>query len=165
MRDELTRLGVRELRTAADVDAAALQAGTVMIVVNSVCGCAAGKARPGIAIALPHSKVGRLRSLAVTSAQRSPQMPDVPSIAEAGVPGYEATLWLGLAAPQGTPQAIIDRLSAEITRALQLPDVKSGFQNAGTDVVASTPEAFGAFIKSEYAKWGRVVQESGAQVN
>lgn len=120
---------------------------------------------PGIAIALPHSKVGRLRALAVTSAQRSPQMPGVPSIAEAGVPGYEATLWLGLAAPQGTPKAIIDRLNAEITRALQSPDVKSGFQNAGTDVVASTPEAFGAFIKSEYAKWVRVVQESGAQVN
>ena len=120
---------------------------------------------PGIAIALPHTKVGRLRALAVTSAQRSPQMPDVPSLDEAGVSGYEATLWLGVAAPQGTPRAIIDRLNAEITRVLQSPDVRSGFQGAGTDVVASTPEAFGAFIMSEYAKWVRVVNESGAQVN
>jgi tripartite-type tricarboxylate transporter receptor subunit TctC len=120
---------------------------------------------PGIAIALPHSRVGRLRALAVTSAQRSPQMPDVPSIAEAGVSGYAATLWLGLAAPQGTPKGIIERLNAEITRVLQSPDVRNGFQSAGTDVVATTPEAFGDLIRSEYAKWVRVVQESGAQVN
>ena len=120
---------------------------------------------PGIAIALPHSRVGRLRALAVTSAQRSPQMPDVPSIAEAGVSGYAATLWLGLAAPQGTPKVIIERLNAEITKVLQSPDVRNGFRSAGTDVVASTPEAFGDFIRSEYAKWVRVVQESGAQVN
>ena len=120
---------------------------------------------PGIAIALPQSKAGRLRSLAVTSAQRSPQMPDVPSIAEAGVPGYEATLWLGVAAPQATPKVIIDLLNAEITRVLRSSDLKSGFRAVGTDVVASTPEAFGAFIRSEHTKWVRVVRESGAQVN
>ncbi len=120
---------------------------------------------PGIAIALPHTKAGRLRSLAVTSAQRSPQMPELPSIAEAGVTGYEATLWLGLAAPQGTPKTIIGTLNAEITKVLRLPELKGGFQAVGTDVVATTPEAFGALIRSEYAKWVRVVRESGAQVN
>ena len=120
---------------------------------------------PGIAIALPHSRAGRLRSLAVTSAQRSPQMPEVPSIAEAGVAGYAATLWLGLAAPQGTPKLIIGTLHTEITRVLQSADLKNGFQAVGTDVVASTPDAFGALVRSELAKWVKVVRESGAQVN
>ena len=120
---------------------------------------------PGIAIALPHSKAGRLRSLGVTSAQRSPQMPDVPSIAEAGVPGYAATLWLGVAAPEGTPKAIIGALHAEITKILQSADLKGGFQAVGTDVVATTPEAFGSLIKAELTKWVKVVRESGAQVN
>jgi tripartite-type tricarboxylate transporter receptor subunit TctC len=120
---------------------------------------------PGIAIALPHCRSGRLRALAVTSAQRSAQMPEVPSIAEAGVPGYAATLWLGVAAPAGTPKAIIDSLHAEIARVLQSSDLKGGFQAVGTDVVASTPEAFGALIQSEYVKWVKMVRESGAQVN
>ncbi len=120
---------------------------------------------PGIAIALPHSKAGRLRSLGVTSAQRSPQMPDVPSLAEAGVPGYAATLWLGVAAPAGTPKAIINALHVEITKILQSADLKGGFQAVGTDVVASTPEAFGSLIKAELTKWVKVVRESGAQVN
>lgn len=120
---------------------------------------------PGIATALPHIKVGRLRSLAVTSARRSPQMPGVPSIAEAGVPGYDAALWLAVMAPQGTPAAIIDRLNAEITKAMQSPDVNSGFQNVGFDIVTSTPEALGAFIKAEHAKWVRIVRDSAAEVN
>ncbi|MEO7728898.1 MAG: tripartite tricarboxylate transporter substrate binding protein [Burkholderiales bacterium] len=120
---------------------------------------------PGIAIALPHTAAGRLRPLGVTSAQRSPQMPSVPTIAEAGVPGYAATLWLGIAAPEGTPKAIIERLHANITKVLQAPDLHNAFSAAGTDVVASNPEAFGALIKSELAKWVKVVRESGAQVN
>ncbi len=120
---------------------------------------------PGIAIALPHTRAGRLRSLGVTSAQRSPQMPDVPSIAEAGVAGYDATLWLGVAAPQGTSKAIIGALHAAITQVLQSPDIKGGFQAVGTDVVASTPDAFGALIRAELGKWVKVVRESGAQVN
>ena len=120
---------------------------------------------PGIAIALPHSKAGRLRSLAITSAQRSPQMPEVPSIAEAGVPGYAGTLWLGVAAPEGTPRAIIGSLHADISRVLQSSDLINGFRAVGTDVVASTPEAFGALIRSELAKWVKIVRESGAQVN
>ncbi len=120
---------------------------------------------PGIAIALPHHRTGRLRALGVTSAQRSPQMPDVPSIAEAGVPGYEGTLWLGLAVPRGTPAAIVSRLQSEVAKVLQSPEVRSGFHGAGTDVVVSTPDAFGALLKIEHAKWGKVAREIGLQVN
>ncbi len=120
---------------------------------------------PGIAIVLPHHKSGRLRALGVTTAKRSPQMPDVPSIAEAGVPGYDATLWLGIVAPKGTPRAIVTRLNKEITQALQSADVRAGFTRSGTDVVSSSPEQFGAFIKAEHAKWGKVVKEAGVQIN
>ncbi len=120
---------------------------------------------PGIAIALPHHKAGRLRALATTSAKRSPQAPDVPSLAESGVPGYEATLWLGIAAPRATPQPIIARLNAEITKALQSPDVRQGFVNTGTDPVTGTPAEFGAFVKSEVEKWTRVVREAGIKGN
>jgi tripartite-type tricarboxylate transporter receptor subunit TctC len=120
---------------------------------------------PGIAIALPHHKTGRLRALGVTSAQRSPQMPDVPSLAEAGVAGYDGTLWLGLAVPRGSPPAVVNRLHAETLKVLQLPEVRNAFQSAGTDVAASTPEQFGALLRAEHAKWGKVVREIGLQVN
>lgn len=120
---------------------------------------------PGIAIALPHHKAGRLRALGVTSAKRSPQMPDVPSIAEAGVAGYDGTLWLGIAAPKGTPRAVVAKLTNEITNLLQQPDVRDGFTRTGTDPMATTPEQFGALIKTEYAKWGKVIRDAGVQVN
>jgi tripartite-type tricarboxylate transporter receptor subunit TctC len=120
---------------------------------------------PGIAIALPHHKGARLRILAVTSAKRSPQAPDVPSLHEAGVPGYDATLWLGIAAPRGTPPAIIARLNAEVSKALQAPEVRQQFASTGTDAVTSTPEEFGAFVKNEIEKWARVVREAGVTAN
>lgn len=120
---------------------------------------------PGIAIAIPHHKAGRLRALGVTTAKRSPQMPDVPSLAEAGVPGYDATLWLGIAAPRGTPRAVVARLNKEIANALQLPDVREAFVRSGTDPVASTPEAFGAFVQAEVVKWGKVIRDIGLKVN
>lgn len=120
---------------------------------------------PGIATALPHIKAGRLRALAVTSAHRTPQMPNTPSIAESGVPGYDATLWLGVLVPQGTPKPIIDTLNMEINKVLQLPDVRSGYVSIGFEATGSTSAAFGAFIKSEYSKWGKIVRESGAKAN
>ena len=120
---------------------------------------------PGIALALPHTAVGRLRSLAVTSDKRSRAMPDVPTIDESGVPGYAATLWLGLLAPKGTPAEIIHRLHAEIARVLRQPDVESAYLATGTDVTISTPDQFGQFLKSEYDKWAKVIKEVGAQAN
>jgi tripartite-type tricarboxylate transporter receptor subunit TctC len=116
---------------------------------------------PGIAIAIPHAKAGRLVPLGVTSAQRVPQIPDVPSIAEAGVPGYDATVWFGILAPRGTPAAVVSRLHREIAKVVRLPEVESGYLATGTLPVTSTPEEFGAFVKAEIAKWGRVIREAG----
>ncbi len=116
---------------------------------------------PGIAIALQHHKSGRLRALAVTTAERSQQMPEIPSIAEAGVPGYEATFWMGMAVPKGTPKAIIDKLHRETTVLLKSPEIVEGFKRAGTDAAPSTPEQFRKFIQSEYDKWGKVVRAVG----
>ena len=116
---------------------------------------------PGIAIALQHHKTGRLLALAVTTAQRSQQMPEVPSIAEAGLAGYEATFWMGMAMPKGTPKNIIDKLQRETTALLKSPEMVEGFKRAGTDAAPSNPEQFRKFILSEYEKWGKVVRAVG----
>ena len=121
---------------------------------------------PGIAIALPHVTSGRLRALGVTSATRSPELPNVPTIAEAGVKGYDATLWLGLAAPKGTPREIIARLHSEIVRTLKMPEVRKSLLASGTETsFQETPDKFGAFLKAEMVKWAKVVKASGATVN
>jgi tripartite-type tricarboxylate transporter receptor subunit TctC len=118
---------------------------------------------PGIAIVIPHAKSGRMVALAVTSAQRVPQMPDVPTIAESGVPGYDAATWFGLLAPKGTPAAAISRLHSEISKVVRLPDVENGYLISGNVAVASRPKEFGAFIKAEIVKWGQVVREAKIQ--
>ena len=120
---------------------------------------------PGIALVLPHTKAGRLRALAVTSEERSKAMLDVPSIAEAGVPGYAATLWLGLLAPRGTPPQIVQKLYDEIAKLLRQPEVESAYLATGTDVTISNPEQFGLFVKAEYDKWAKVIKAVDAQVN
>ena len=116
---------------------------------------------PGIAIALQHHKSGRLLALAVTTAQRSQQMPEVPSIAEAGVPGYEATFWMGMAVPKGTSKNIIGKLHRETTALLKSPEMVEGFKRAGTDAAPSNPEQFRKFIQTEYEKWGKIVRTVG----
>jgi tripartite-type tricarboxylate transporter receptor subunit TctC len=118
---------------------------------------------PGIAIVIPHAKAGRMLPLAVTSAQRALQIPDVPTIAESGVPGYDAATWFGLFAPRGTPAAAINRLHDEIVKVLRLPDVENGYLISGNMALTSRPEVFGAFIKSEIVKWGQVVREAKIQ--
>ncbi|MGE5792065.1 MAG: tripartite tricarboxylate transporter substrate binding protein [Bacteroidota bacterium] len=119
----------------------------------------------GIPNVMTHVRNGRLRALAVTTPKRSPDLPDVPTVAEAGVPGYEATLWLNVSAPAGTPSEIVLRLYGEIAKVLQDPEVQTGFRAAGVDPGALGPEPLGEFIRSEYEKWGKVVRETGAQVN
>jgi tripartite-type tricarboxylate transporter receptor subunit TctC len=120
---------------------------------------------PGIAIALQHHKAGRLLALGVTTAERSAQMPDVPSIAEAGVPGYDATFWMGLSVPTGTPKAAIDRLHRETNALLKTPDIVEGFRRAGTDPAPSSPEQFRKFVLAEYEKWGQVIRKVGIKAN
>jgi tripartite-type tricarboxylate transporter receptor subunit TctC len=114
-----------------------------------------------LAPALPHVKSGRLLALGVTSAEPSAQAPGVPTMAAAGLPGFEATSTQGLFAPGKTPGAIVNRLNQEIVRFLNRPDVKEKFFNVGTDVVASTPEQFAATIKSEMTRLGKAIKDAG----
>ncbi len=117
----------------------------------------------GFSSTLAYIKSGRLRPLAVTGANRSAALPEVPTIAEQGFPGVEATAWYGVLAPAKTPRPIITRLNGAIVRALQLPDVKERLGNLGFEIVGSTPEQFGAYIRSEIRKWEKVVRASGAK--
>ncbi len=109
-----------------------------------------------------HVKAGKLRPLAVTTPQRSPALPDVPTIAEAGVPGYSATSWFGLLAPASTPAPVIAKLNASILKALADPEVKKKMAEQGAEPHGEKPEQFAEFIRSETAKWGQTVKKSGA---
>jgi len=112
--------------------------------------------------AIGHVKSGKLRPIAVTTPQRSPALPDVPTIAEAGVPGYEATSWFGLLAPAKTPAPIVAKLNASILKALADPDVKKKLMEQGAEPHPESPEQFAQFIASETGKWGKIVKQSGA---
>ena len=115
--------------------------------------------------AIQHVRSGSLVPLAVTTAKRSPELPNVPTIAEAGVPGYEATAWFGLFAPAGTPAPVLAKLNAAIVKVLAQPDVKKKINEQGAEVYSETPEQFAAFIQAESVKWGKVVKESGASLD
>ena len=108
---------------------------------------------------------GRLRGLAVSSAQRSPYLPELPTVAEAGVPGYETTAWYGMAVPTGTPVEVITRLNQETAKVLTLPDVKSRLDATGMVPASSTPEELGAHIRAEVAKWAKVVKALNLRVD
>ncbi len=114
---------------------------------------------------LPQVQAGRLRALGVTSAKRSPTVPDIPSLAESGVPGYESIAWYGVAGPAGIPKPIVDRINREMRRVLNETEMKARLFAMGSASVHGTPEQFGAFIRSEIQKWARVVKESGARVD
>ena len=120
---------------------------------------------PGTAGMVGHIKAGKLRALAVTGATRSPQLPDVPTVMEAGVQGYEAYVWMGLLAPKGTPAPIIDRLYRELTHVLATTEVKTYMATAGIEIVGSTPAEFGRFFRAERDLWAKVVRETGAKID
>ena len=113
---------------------------------------------------LPQVKAGKLRALAITSATRSAMVPDIPTVAEAGVPGYEVGVWFGIVAPAATPRDVLVKLNAELNRILAMPDVKQKFADQGVEPVGGPPERFGEHIRAQIEKWGRVVKESGAKV-
>ncbi|MDO8248350.1 MAG: tripartite tricarboxylate transporter substrate binding protein [Rhodoferax sp.] len=115
--------------------------------------------------AIQHVRSGKLRPIAVTTAKRSPELPNVPTIAEAGVPGYEATSWFGLFAPAATPPAVISKLNTAIVKVLGQADIKKKIEEQGAEVYSETPEQFAAFIQKEAVKWGKVVRDSGASVD
>ena len=123
-----------------------------------------GEASVGFAstsAAMPHVRAGKLRALAVTTPRRSSMAPDIPTIAESGVPGYDATTWYGLVAPAGTPKEIIARLHGAAVSSLADPAVKERFAATDLEPHSSTPEEFAAYIKSEIAKWGKVIRTAG----
>ena len=111
------------------------------------------------------AKGGKLRAIAVTTAQRSPIAPDVPTLAESGLPGYEIGSWQGVFAPAGTPPDIVKRLNAEIVKIINTPDVQKKLLDLGAEPVANSSEEFTAFVKTEVVKWGEVVKKSGARVD
>lgn len=115
-------------------------------------------------VALPHVRGGKIRSIALTSAARSPILPDVPTVAESGVPGYDASTWYGMMVPAGSPRAIVERLHRDITGALKLPEINERLAGQGSRIVASSPAEFAAHISSEIAKWAKVVRATGARV-
>jgi len=114
--------------------------------------------------ALPMAREGKIRAVAQTGAKRSPAAPDVPTVAESGLPGFEATSWFALFAPAGTPKEIVDRIAAEAQRIYKLPEVAERLAKLGLDPILSTPEDLAKYQAAEIAKWAKVVQESGARV-
>jgi tripartite-type tricarboxylate transporter receptor subunit TctC len=120
---------------------------------------------PGTAGMVAHIKAGKLKPLATSGAARSPQLPDVPTLAESGLTGYSAYVWMGLLAPKGTPPAIIDRLYRELKIVMAVPEVKAHFAEAGIEIVAGTPAEMDTFFRDERDHWARVVKESGAKID
>jgi tripartite-type tricarboxylate transporter receptor subunit TctC len=120
---------------------------------------------PSIISVLNHVKSGRLRALGVTSEKRAAGAPDIPTIAESGVAGYEAAQWFGLMAPAGTPRDIVNALRSEVVRVLQLADVRARLAGDGAEPVGNTPEEFAAYVRAETVKWGRVVKDSGIRAD
>jgi tripartite-type tricarboxylate transporter receptor subunit TctC len=112
---------------------------------------------------IAHVKSGKMRGLAVTTAQRSPSTPDLPTIGEAGLPGFDAGTWYGLLVPSGTSKDIVSRLNAESLKVIKLGDVKERLDAAGFETSGTTPDQFGAYIRTEIEKWGKVVKASGAR--
>ena len=115
--------------------------------------------------ALPHIKGGKLRALAVTSSKRAPALPDLPTIAESGVAGFEASSWFGILAPAATPRDIVQRINAEANKALHAPDMREKLLAQGAEAVGNSPEFFADYIRTETVKWAKVVKDSGARVD
>lgn len=120
---------------------------------------------PGIAGMIQYIKDGRLRALAVTGSKRSQELPDVPTLDEAGVKGYEATLWLGIVGPAALPREVVAKLNTTISGILKQPDLQNQFRSVGTDIVYRPSDEFGKFLRTEHQKWSKVVNETGLQVN
>jgi tripartite-type tricarboxylate transporter receptor subunit TctC len=132
---------------------------------NSVLGGHVQMMFDAITTMSPHVQSGRVRALGTTGNHRSSVLPDVPTVAEAGVPGYEATIWLGIMAPAGTPQAIVDKLNGEINKMLARADIKEAWAKQGADPMPMTPAEFDKYLRADIEKWAHVVRVSGAKID
>ena len=127
----------------------------------------AGRVSPGFATilsAVPHIEGGRLRALAVSTPKRSAALPDLPTVAESGVPGYEFTGWWGVVVPARTPQPVITKLNAELVKILSQPDVRERLMREGADPASTTPQAFATYMRTEVAKWSKVIKDANIRV-
>jgi tripartite-type tricarboxylate transporter receptor subunit TctC len=120
---------------------------------------------PGTAAMVKHIRGGKLRALATTGSSRSPQLPEVPTLAESGFPNYAAYVWMGLLAPKGTPPAIVERLNRELKAVLAAPEVKGYFAEAGIEMVGSSPAEMDSYFREERERWARVIKETGAKID
>jgi len=114
---------------------------------------------------VPQVKAGKLRALGAARANRSPLLPDVPTVSEAGLPGFEVGSWYGFHAPAGTPKAVIDKLHAEMVKAMNTPEMRERFANVGAETIANTPAQYGAFVEAELKKWGAVIKAAGVKAD
>jgi tripartite-type tricarboxylate transporter receptor subunit TctC len=130
---------------------------------NSVIGGHVQMAFDAITTMAPNVTAGQVRALGTSASKRSTVLPDVPTIAEAGVPGYESTIWLGIMAPAGTPKPIVDKLNAEINKAINRPDVKAAWDQQGAVPLAMSPAEFDKYLRADIEKWAKVVKTSGAK--
>ena len=158
-------LGMELLKTVAGFDAVHIPyKGGAPTVLALIAG-EADAALLSTPSALPQLKTGKMRALAMTSLKRLSLLPDVPTIAEAGLPGFEVSGWIGLLAPAGTPREVASRLQGEIARILKLPDISTSMTENGQETIGSTPEQFGAYPQAEITKWEKVVRQSGARAD
>jgi tripartite-type tricarboxylate transporter receptor subunit TctC len=120
---------------------------------------------PTVIAGMPHLKSGRMRAIAVTGSKRSGSLPDLPTVSEAGLPGFEAVSWGGVMGPAGLPPEIVNRLNSEIVRILKMPDVAEKLSSLGAEIVGSTPDAFNTYLKNEISKWGKVAHENNIKLD
>jgi tripartite-type tricarboxylate transporter receptor subunit TctC len=118
-----------------------------------------------ISTIVAHTKSGKLKALATTGKSRSAVTPEVPTASEAGVPGYEATIWLGLMAPAGTPRPVLDKLNAEVNKVVNAPEVKENWGKQGAVPLGMSPDEFGKFLRDDVQKWAKLVKETGMKVD
>jgi len=130
---------------------------------NSVIGGHVQMMFDAITVMAENAKAGQVRALGSTGAKRSAITPDIPTIAEAGVPGYEATIWLGIMAPTGTPKPIVDKLNAEINKVISKPEVAQTWAKQGAVAMVKTPAEFDTYLRADIEKWAKVVKVSGAK--
>jgi tripartite-type tricarboxylate transporter receptor subunit TctC len=138
--------------------------GSGQVVVDLVSG-QVQLASMGLPPAMPYLKAGRLRPLGVTGAKRSPLLPDVPTVSEAGLPGFEVTSWYGLFAPAAVPSSVVTRVNADVAAILEAPDLKQRLEQLGADPAPQSPADFARYVREEIAKWAKVVKASGATVD
>jgi tripartite-type tricarboxylate transporter receptor subunit TctC len=158
-------LGTELLKASAKVDITHVPYKSAALALPQVIGNHVSMLFSGMPLAMPHVRAGTLRALAVSSSSRSPAAPDVPTVAESGFPGFEITNWFGIFVPAGTPQPIVDKLYADISRSVKSEDVVARLRREGGDINPIPPREFQKFIETEIVKYQKIIQQSGATAN